>query len=52
MTVLLKMKFKKEYVNLESHFRARGDLLKIMGLCEDPSKSIVGHASKKCLNHT
>lgn len=46
MVALLKMKFKKDYRSLESHLRARRDLLEIMGLDEAPSKSSI-HLSLK-----
>ena len=46
MIALLKMKFKKDYRSLESHLRARRDLLEIMGLNEAPSKSSI-HLSLK-----
>lgn len=46
MIALLKMKFKKDYRSLESHLRARRDLLGIIGLNEAPSKSSM-HLSLK-----
>jgi len=46
MIALLKMKFKKDYRTLESHLRARRDLLEIIGLNEAPSKSTI-HLSLK-----
>ncbi|MGQ9468406.1 MAG: transposase [Nitrososphaerales archaeon] len=46
MIALLKMKFKKDYRSLESHLRARRDLLGIIGLDEAPSKSSI-HLSLK-----
>ncbi len=46
MIALLKMKFKKDYRSLESHLRARRDLLEIIGLNEAPSKSSI-HLSLK-----
>jgi hypothetical protein len=46
MVALLKVKLKMDYRSLESHLRARRDLLKIMGLDEAPSKSTI-HLSLK-----
>jgi len=46
MIALLKMEFKKDYRSLESHLRARRDLLEIMELDEAPSKSSI-HLSLK-----
>jgi len=41
MITLLKMKFKKDYRSLESHLRARRDLLEIIELGEAPSRSTI-----------
>jgi len=46
MIALLKMKSKKDYRSLESHLRARRDLLEIMELDEAPSRSTI-HLSLK-----
>lgn len=47
MIALLKMKSKKDYRSLESHLRARRDLLEIMELDEAPSKSTIHLSLKK-----
>lgn len=46
MIALLKMKSKKDYRSLESHLRARRDLLEIMELDKAPSRSTI-HLSLK-----
>ncbi|MEM3118271.1 MAG: transposase [Nitrososphaerales archaeon] len=47
MCALLKEKFRFDYRSMESHLRARPDLLKIMEIDRAPSKSVIHDAAKK-----